>query len=308
VNAPTRIDPTGIQVRIRRDGPAGEVAAHIAQVGAALRGLTVGGVDIVTPYPEGSPTPFGSGIVLVPWPNRIRDGRWTDGDTTRQLDLTEPDRNNAIHGLLRYAPYEIDASEGSATLSATVFPQHGYPYTLRTSVTYALTEDGVEITHEVVNVGDGDAPIALGTHPFFCLGGVPTEDLVLAVPASSVFEVDDRLLPTGEVPVSGTYDLRGGARVGDLDLDTGFGALERGDDGIARTTLTAPDGRTVTMWQDENWGYIQVFTTDAYPGQSRAIAVEPMTAPTDAFNTGQDVRRLAPGESWTARWGVSLSR
>lgn len=62
------------------------------------------------------------------------------------------------------------------------------------------------------------------------------------------------------------------------------------------------------MWQDGNWGYIQVFTTDAYPGQSRAVAVEPMTAPTDAFNTGQDVRRLAPGESWTARWGVSLSR
>lgn len=308
MNAPTRIDPTGTQIRIRRDGPAGEVAAHVAQVGAALRGLTVGAVDIVTPYPEGSPTPFGSGIVLVPWPNRIRDGRWTDGDTTRQLDLTEPDRDNAIHGLLRYAPYEIDASEASATLSATVFPQHGYPYTLRTRVTYALTENGVEITHEVENVGDGDAPVALGTHPFLCLGGVPTEDLVLAVPASSVFEVDDRLLPTGEVPVSGPYDLRGGARVGDLDLDTGFGALERGDDGIARTTLTAPDGRTVTMWQDENWGFIQVFTTDAYPGQSRAIAVEPMTAPTDAFNTGQDVRRLAPGESWAARWGVSLSR
>ncbi|WP_233441230.1 aldose 1-epimerase family protein [Microbacterium paludicola] len=308
MNAPTRIDPTGTQVRIRRDGPAGVVAAHIAQVGAALRGLTVGGVDIVTPYPEGSPTPFGSGIVLAPWPNRIRDGRWTDGGTTRQLDITEPDRSNAIHGLLRYAPYEIDAAEGSATLSATVFPQHGYPYTLRTSVTYALTEDGVEITHEVANVGDGDAPVALGTHPFFCLGGVPTEDLVLAVPASTVFEVDDRLLPTAEVPVSGTYDLRGGARVGDLDLDTGFGSLERGDDGIARTTLTAPDGRTVTMWQDGNWDYIQVFTTDAYPGQSRAIAVEPMTAPTDAFNAGQDVRRLAPGESWTARWGVSLSR
>ncbi|MBF0817713.1 aldose 1-epimerase family protein [Microbacterium paludicola] len=302
------MDPTGTQVRIRRDGPAGVVAAHIAQVGAALRGLTVGGVDIVTPYPEGSPTPFGSGIVLAPWPNRIRDGRWTDGGTTRQLDITEPDRSNAIHGLLRYAPYEIDAAEGSATLSATVFPQHGYPYTLRTSVTYALTEDGVEITHEVANVGDGDAPVALGTHPFFCLGGVPTEDLVLAVPASTVFEVDDRLLPTAEVPVSGTYDLRGGARVGDLDLDTGFGSLERGDDGIARTTLTAPDGRTVTMWQDGNWDYIQVFTTDAYPGQSRAIAVEPMTAPTDAFNAGQDVRRLAPGESWTARWGVSLSR
>jgi aldose 1-epimerase len=307
VNAATRIDPTGTQTHLRHDGAAGLVTARIAQVGAALRGLTVGGVDLVAGYPEGSLTPFGSGIVLAPWPNRIRDGRWMDGDVARQLDLTEPDRHNAIHGLLRYAPYEIAATQTSATLSATVYPQHGYPYTLATSVTYALVDDGIEVTHEVTNVGDGDAPVALGTHPFFCLGDVPTEDLVLTLPARTVFEVDDRLLPTAEVAVSGAFDLRGGGRVGDLDLDTGFGSLVRGSDGRARTTLTAPDGRAVTMWQDENWTCIQVFTTDLYPGRSLAIAIEPMTAPTDAFNSGRDVRRLSPGESWAARWGVSLS-
>ncbi|MER7797385.1 aldose 1-epimerase family protein [Microbacterium sp. NPDC096154] len=307
MNAATRIDPTGTQIRLRRDGANGEVTAHIAQVGAGLRGLSVGGVDIVTRYPEAAPTPFGSGIVLAPWPNRIRDGRWTDGDTVRQLDITEPDRHNAIHGLLRYAPYEIDASEGIVTLAATVFPQHGYPYTLRTSVTYTLTDDGVEVTHEVANAGDGDAPVALGTHPFFCIDGVPTEDLMLTLPADTLFEVDDRLLPTAEVAVSGAFDLREGARVGDLELDTGFGSLARDADGLARTTLTAPDGRAVTMWQDENWTCIQAFITDAYPGHPTAIAIEPMTAPADAFNSGQDVRRLAPGETWSARWGVSYS-
>ncbi|GAB3274502.1 aldose 1-epimerase family protein [Microbacterium sp. MEC084] len=307
MNAQNRIDPTGDQVHLRREGGAGEVTAHIAQVGASLRGLSVGGVDLVPRYPEGAPTPFGSGIVLAPWPNRIRDGRWNDGGAERQLDITEPARDNAIHGLLRYAPYAVDTSEDRATLTAIVYPQHGYPYTLRTSVTYALVDDGVEVTHEVVNVGEGDAAVALGTHPFFCIGGVPTADLVVTVPAESVFEVDDRLLPTGEAPVSGEVDLRGGVRVGDVQLDTGFGSLARGADGIARSTLTAPDGRSVTMWQDENWGYIQVFTTDAYPGHPLAIAIEPMTAPTDAFNSGRDVRRLAPGESWTARWGVTYS-
>ncbi|WP_309068708.1 aldose 1-epimerase family protein [Microbacterium sp.] len=303
-----RIDPTGAQTQLRRDGSGGPVTAHIAQVGAALRGLSVGGVDIVARYPEGAPAPFGSGIVLAPWPNRIRDGRWDDGGKTRQLDLTEPDRSNAIHGLLRNTPYEIiETRDEVATLRAMVFPQHGYPYTLRTSVTYALTDDGVEVTHEIVNVGDGDAPVALGTHPFFCIGGVPTADLTLTLPAATVFEVDDRLLPTAEVPVSGVFDLRGGARVGDLELDTGFGSLARDSDGRARTTLTAPDGRRVAMWQDENWGYIQAFNTDIYPGHPMAIAIEPMTAPADAFNSGQDVRRLAPGESWTARWGVQFS-
>lgn len=307
MNAQNRMDPTGAQIRLRRDGAAGEATAHIAQVGASLRALAVGGVDLVPRYPEGEPTPFGSGIVLVPWPNRIRDGRWTDGDAERQLDLTEPARGNAIHGLLRFASYEVEAADDRATLSAVVYPQHGYPYTLHTSVTYALVDDGLEVTHEVVNAGEGDAAVALGTHPFFSIGGVATDDLVVTVPAETVFEVDDRLLPTREAPVSGAVDLRAGARVGDIDLDTGYGSLARGADGIVRSTLTAPDGRAVTMWQDENWGYIQVFTTDAYPGHSRAIAIEPMTAPTDAFNSGRDVRRLAPGERWTARWGVSFS-
>ena len=304
MTAKTPIDPTGIQIHLRREGGGGEVTAHIAQVGAALRGLSVAGVDIVTGYPEGQPTPFGSGIVLAPWPNRIRDGKWNDQGTERQLDLTEVALNNAIHGLLRYAPYEIEESDGAVTLRATVFPQHGYPYTLNTSVTYTLTDAGVEVTHEVVNVGEGEAPVALGTHPFFCIGGVETADLTLTLPAKTVFEVDERLLPTGEVPVAGEWDLRGGARLGDLDLDTGFGSLDRDADGRARSILTAPDGRTVTMWQDENWGYIQAFNTDQYPGHALAVAIEPMTSPTDAFNSNQDLRRLAPGETWTATWGV----
>lgn len=307
MNADNRIDPTGTQVHLRREGAAGEVTAQVTQVGASLRALTVGGVDLVPRYPEGRVTPWGSGIVLVPWPNRIRDGRWVDGGTERRLDITEPSRGNAIHGLLRYAPYDIEADEDRAVLSAVVYPQHGYPYTLRTSVTYALVDDGLEVTHEVVNVGEGDAAVALGTHPFLCIGGVPTADLVIAVPAETVFEVDDRMLPTGEKAVSGDVDLRGGRRLGDVELDFGYGTLVRDADGRARSTLTAPDGRVVTMWQDENWGYIQVFTTQEYPGHPLAAAIEPMTAPADAFNSGRDVRRLAPGESWTARWGVTYS-
>src|SRR5690606_23337254 len=78
--------PTGIQFSLRRR----DVTARIAQVGASLRHLTVGGVDIVPPYPEDEPTPMCSGVVLAPWPNRIRDGVWQDGDTARALAITEP--------------------------------------------------------------------------------------------------------------------------------------------------------------------------------------------------------------------------
>lgn len=302
-----RIDPTGEQIELRRDGARGEVTARIAQVGASLRGLSVDGVDLIARYPDGERTPSASGIVLVPWPNRVRDGRWTQRDETSQLAISEPKFGNASHGLLRFAPYDIESGDGEATLCATIYPQTGYLFTLDTRVTYALADDGIEVTHRIRNAGADEAPVALGTHPFFCIGGVETASLSLAVPGGTWFEVDERMLPVAERDVDDRTDLRGGARLGALSIDRAYGSLDRDEDGRVRTTLTAPDGRVLTVWQGEGFDYVQAFTTVDYPGHPLAVAIEPMTAPADALNSGQGLRWLAPGEEWTLRWGVSLS-
>lgn len=303
------VDPTGQQIHLTRGG----VTAHIAQVGAALRGLTVDGTAVVTPYPEHTATPFGSGSVLVPWPNRIRDGRWEQTDPhgaeyDEQLALTEPALDNAIHGLLRYTPYVIEEGEGSATLTATVVPQKGYPFALVTQVVYELTDDGIRVTHRLTNVGADAAPAGVGTHPFFFIEGVDPRELRLTLPASTWFEVDERLLPTAEKPVRDETDLREGARLGDVDLDTAFGTLSRDADGLAGTTLEAPDGQKVTIWQDGDFDYLQVFTTDAYPDQEYAVAIEPMTMPPEAFNSGEGLRWIEPGDTWELSWGVTYGR
>ncbi|WP_221585024.1 aldose 1-epimerase family protein [Microbacterium sp. G2-8] len=302
------LDPTGHQIRLTRGG----VTAHIAQVGASLRGLTVDGTAVVAPFPEGSRAPFGSGIVLVPWPNRIRDGRWTQTDPhgteyDEQLAITEPALANAIHGLLSATPYVVEEGDGSATLTAAVAPQNGYPFGLETRVTYALVDDGIHVTHRIANVGSEAAPVAVGTHPFFQIEGVRPADLTLTVPAATWFEVDERLLPVAERPVTGDRDLREGVRLGDVSLDDAFGTLSRDANGLAGTTLRAPDGQTVTMWQDETFDYVQVFTTDSYPGQEVAVAIEPMSAPAEAFNSGQGLHWIEPGETWELRWGVAYA-
>ncbi len=258
-----------------------------------------------------------AGIVLVPWPNRIRDGKWTQNDVTRQLALTEPARHNAIHGLLRFTSYrEVSRQSDSVTLAATVFPQSGYPFHLDTEVSYALTPNGLNVTHRLTNVGTDAAPVAVGAHPYLKIGDVPTGDLMVRVDAATHIDVDDRLNPTGETPVDGTrFDLRGGVVVGDLDLDDGFGGV-----GLARLSsgtpgehsLTAADGRSVTLWGDENMRYVQVFTPRVFPVRTgateplrgQAIAIEPMTAPADAFNTGAGLHWLQPGEEWIVRWGI----
>jgi aldose 1-epimerase len=300
--------PTGEQFELETTTSTGDVRATVTAVAAGLRSLTINGVDLVPSFGEDETPPSGSGIVLVPWPNRIRDGKWQHDDTTYQLAITEPARGNAIHGLLRYTEYvPVEQDRDSVTLAATIHPQMGYPFTVRTAVRYELVSDGLKVTHFLENLGGDPAPVAVGTHPFVKIGGVPTEDLVLSLDAASHIEVDDRLLPTGEVSVENTeWDFREGRRVGDMQLDDAFGELGS-TDGTVEHTLTAPDGRSVSVWADDEFAYVQVFTTGNYPGESIAIAVEPMTAPADAFNSGKGVRWLDPGEQWEISWGIRFA-
>lgn len=295
-------DPTGHRFRLR--GP--HSSAEIAQVGAALRALTVEGVDLVPRYADDVPTPAASGVVLVPWPNRIRDGKYSFGGVERQLAISEPAFGNASHGLLRFGSYTaLETSDERLVLAADVVPQTGYPFHLRTRVTFTLRADGLHVWHHIENVGADAAPVALGIHPYLQIGGVATADLVLRSTGTSTLVLDERKLPIDEVPVDDATDLRAGRRLGDVALDNAYRGLERDAEGRAHHTLTAPDGRRVELWQDAGFEWAQVFTTDRYPGNPLAVAIEPMTAPSNAFATGVGLLSLEPGDEIRREWGIT---
>jgi aldose 1-epimerase len=296
--------PTGDQYELS----SGAVSAIVTQVGAGLRALRVGGVDIAEPFPADATPPSGCGIVLVPWPNRVKDGAWPHDGTIRQLALTEPARGNAIHGLLRYRPYElVERTESSVTQAASIFPELGYPFELRTTVKHEVGADGLTVTHTIENVGDAAAPVAVGAHPYPKIGDVPTGELTVTVVAATHLDVDDRLNVVGESAVDGTrYDLRTGRVVGELDLDDGFADVAVAD-GRAAHILAAPDGRSVIVWGDDAFAYVQVYTSRTFATDTSsdvAIAVEPMTAPANALNSGRGLRWLEPDERWTVAWGI----
>lgn len=303
--------PTGDQYELERDSPAGHLSAVITQVAAGIRRFTVGGVDVTEPFDADATPPSACGIILAPWPNRVKDARWSakapGGDELR-LAVTEPERGNAIHGLLRFTEYRLaEHTADAVTLTASVHPQLGYPYQLATTVRHELTETGMLVTQTATNVGADRAPVALGAHPYLKIGDVPTADLVLTVHANTQFTVDDRMNVTGSTPVEATpFDLRGGVRVGDLELDHGFGDVEFCD-GRVEHSVTAPDGRSVVLWGDENVKYVQAFTHRSFatlPAGSVAVAIEPMTAPANALNTWEGLTWLEPGESWQMNWGI----
>lgn len=296
--------PTGAQYDIA----AGDLTATVTQVAAGLRGLRFRGADLTEPYPVDAPPPSGCGIVLVPWPNRVKDASWELDGATQRLAVTEPARGNAIHGLLRYRPYElVEHTASSVTQAAAVFPELGYPFQLATTVRHEVGEDGLTVTHTIENTGGRRAPVAIGAHPYLRIGDLPTADLTLRVGARTHLDVDDRLNVVGESPVDGTrFDLRDGRRVGELELDDGFADVPVVDGRVAHT-VEAQDGRRVTLWADPSFGYVQLFTSRSLatkaPGEV-ALAVEPMTAPANALNTGRGLRWLEPGERWSAVWGI----
>ncbi|ASN19420.1 aldose epimerase [Arthrobacter sp. YN] len=295
---------TGRQFELRR----GDALAVITELAAGLRLYSRGGVQLTESYDDDQIPPGATGITLAPWANRVEDGVWYLDGKKQQLDVTEVSRNNASHGLLRNAAYTlVDESEFSVTLEATVFPQHGYPFLVRHLVRYELDEAmDLRVRQTLVNDSQDRAPFVLGAHPYLRLGDVATEDLVLTVKARTRLVADERLIPRSTAAADGQYDLSAGTAVDDLLIDVALTDLAF-DGGVARHTLTAPDGRSVSLEQDELSPYVHVFVTDTFPGRSKAVAIEPMTGPANAFNSGDGLQWLAPGEAFTMSWGITAS-
>jgi aldose 1-epimerase len=301
--------PTGGQYHLRHAGPDGVVEADITQVAAGIRHLSVNGFALTESF-DASEMPAGAcGIVLVPWPNRVAGATWELDGKAQQLDVTEPKYGNASHGLLRYAPYRVvEQTESTLVQEATVYPQHGWPFLLETRVHHELVDDGIRVTHEIVNRSDRRAPFAVGNHPYLRAGDAPVEELTVTLDAATRFTTNEQKVPDGSESVTDTdFDLRAGRTVGSSDLDTAYTDVAADAEGIRRTTVRAPDGDGTELWQDPSFSYVQVFTSREFPrgdGVGLALAVEPMTAPANALNSGEGLRWLEPNESWTGSWGI----
>ena len=295
--------PTGEQYEIT----SGSHRAIVTEVGATLRGFSVDGRDVVRGFAAEQTVSGGRGQNLIPWPNRIRDGRYTFGGITQQLVLSEPARHNATHGLARYVPWVLVAKNADAVSNRIrIYPQPGWPGTLEALITHQVSEDGLTVTVEATNVGTTDLPFGYGAHPYLTVGETRVDEVWLTAPAASYLEVDDRLLPMAVSPVDDTiYDLRRGTVLGSASLDTAMTDLARDPDGRWRVSVELGE-RYAELWGDETMRWMQIFTGG--PNRDWSIAVEPMTCGPDAFNPGPthgDMKVLAPGETFVGQWGIS---
>jgi aldose 1-epimerase len=298
--------PSGAQHVIRH----GDQEAVAVEVGGGLRTYTVAGRPVLDGYAETDQADGARCQSLIPWPNRVKDGKWSWQGEDLQLALTEPEQHNAIHGLCRWMPWELaQHSESAVELCCEVFPQPGYPWRLGATNHWVLDDTGLSVTTTVTNRSDTEAPVAVGFHPYITVGTSTIDPAILTVPGTTRILTGDQQIPTGTEPVAGTdYDFTTGRAIGSTEIDHTFTDLKRDSDGRARLHLRdSGTGVAVTVWVDESYPFLEIFTGDALPDPTRrrqGLGVEPMSAPPNALATEESLAVLGPGQSWQGRWGI----
>ena len=261
--------PSGAQHELRH----GDQRAVVVEVGGGLRTYTSGEADVLDGYEPDQRCSGGRGQPLIPWPNRVRDGRYEFDGRAQQLSLTEPEAHNAIHGLVRWANWSARRSRRpprrDGARSASSARVAGHP---AARIDYELGDGGLTVTTTAVNVGASDCPFGMGFHPYLTLGTATVDALILQSPGATYLEADERGIPVGLAAVDGTpLDFRSPRELGPMRLDHGFGDLERDEDGLAWVRIaTRGAGRRVALWLDSAYTHLMLFTGDTLAAPSAA--------------------------------------
>lgn len=302
------VDASGEQVVLE----AGELRLTVVTEGGGMRALTCGNWPVLDGYGVDE-VPLGAyGQALIPWPNRLAGGRYEFDGRSFQVPLSEPKQNNALHGFARWMTWSVaERRADSARLSLLLHPREGYPFALAVDIEYAVNPTGVSVTTTARNVGRSTLPFANGFHPYLSVGTPAIDGCLLQIGADTWLPTDERQIPTGHAPVEGSeYDFRQPRLIGSTRLDTAYTDLVRDPDGRARVTLSSADAsRRVALWMDETYAYVMAYTGDTLadePRRRRALGVEPMTAAPNAFQTGEGLRVLLPGQVFASRWGLEI--
>ncbi|MGI9188011.1 MAG: aldose 1-epimerase [Gaiellales bacterium] len=291
---------------------AGELRAIVVPaVGMVIASLQHGTTELLgqrggLPAYRDAGSSFGVPL-LYPWANRLSGLDYAVDDTTVQLDAASMpiklDGNGLpIHGLLTASRFwdvaHATADEGGAEVMATLdFGDHpellaAFPFPHAIALTHRLDASGLHTTLTVMPTGDVAVPIAFGFHPYLAPGGDRAAWLI-DLPVTTHARLDDRGLPTGATePASPGPRLLDDAAYDDL-----YPSLEAEPEFAVETSE-----RRLDVSFGPTFPCAQVYA----PADADFICFEPMTAPTDALRSGDGLRLVEPGGSFTGTFRIDV--
>jgi aldose 1-epimerase len=283
----------------------------VAGVAATLLSWQVDGVEMLLTHPADQVGEGYQGKTILPWPNRIDQGRYPFGGRELQVPINEPSRQAALHGLMSFVEWQpVRHLRDNVVLEYFLNPQYGYPFSMAFRIEFAVDGAGVRSTLSAQNVGQTDAPFGTANHTYIAASGATIDPTVFRLAANTYYRTNDRLIPIGTAAVDGTrYDFRTARTLGSTTMDTAFTDLVRESDGTAIVRFGRPGGHDVELWVDGAYRYLQVYTDDtpdtARPARA-GLTVEPMSCAPNAFVTGDGLIVLGPGEQYQGNWGYRI--
>lgn len=248
------------------------------------------------------------GAVLFPFPNRLRGGLYHFGGQELAFAVNETALNNALHGFLHRTPAEVINQTASGDISSVTLvyavdgTEPGYPFQAEVRMVYQLSATGaLQVEMQVENQDSQPIPVGLGWHPYYTLGA-SIDDCSLQLPAVERVLVDERMLPTGERLVDERFNAPAG--LAGVELDNCF---VLGPEATEAAALFASEreGFGLQLWQQtgpRGLNFMQVYTSP----DRQSLAVEPMSCGIDAFNTGEGLVVIKPGQSYSGVFGVRV--
>ena len=308
------IEPFGKFEKHTIENQQGDSFSIVSAFGANLLDLKFNNISVLDGYrtpEELVENSWSKNIVLFPFPNRLRDGRYTHEGITYQFDINNADTQNAIHGFSKDVPMTVenvktDAHQGSMTCAYLHDGSHkSYPFKFNFKITFSLKSQSegssLEIEMQFTNLENKPIPVGLGWHPYFRISE-KSDDTFLQMPDCQLIMIDERMLPTGKKQAFKDFETL--KKVDSTFLDNGFYINNQTEN--AEVILQSELG-TLTYWQETGaakWNYVQVFT----PPHRQSIAIEPMTCNMDAFNNKEGLVLLTPKATLDGKFGVRFSK
>ncbi|MDT8887443.1 aldose 1-epimerase [Aquirufa regiilacus] len=264
----------------------------IPAFGGMLTQLNWAGNVIKIPFENqfaNSENPYHPSALLSPWVNRVRNGNYSFEGRNYQLPVNEPNLGNAIHGLLARMPFDISLEASKATLTYHYDAEEkAYPFPFEMQLSYSFSVDNsFQLQFQAKNIGSGNMPFACGWHPYFNLTQGNLADWIIRFDSISKFHSDSQMIPLREE----SFDASAGVDLGKEVLDNVF-RLEPKTKHITNLYNKQKKESLYLEQSSIDFPFLVVFA----PENSNCVAIEPMSANTDAFNTGDGLRILAPNE------------
>lgn len=261
---------------------SGQAEAVVYEKGAYLYSWTIRGRDVLLRGNLDLPTRGGMAI-MIPYANRVRGAEYVFNGVRYMLPLKwwPPPENNAIHGLVLDKEFTVREYAGNSASLGYTLKHSGYPTILDILVKYELSDNSLGVTFMIRNIGQSEAPLTVGAHPYFIVG----DDWDIKAGGENYqCEAIDKI-PTGRL-VRRTL-TRG-------EWDDCFIV----DDPIELTSSYS----SITMTRN-GMRYLQVYT-----GIRGAVAVEPMSGAPDAYHNGMGLIVIKPGETKQFSFSIVVNR